>query len=41
MLLEVLRWFSGRSGDIAMLLKTSVARKVLAHRAAKTAYLRG
>ena len=31
MLLEVLRWFFGRSGDIAMLLKTSVARKVLAH----------
>ena len=31
MLLEVLRWFSGRSGDIAMLVKTAVARKVLAH----------
>lgn len=31
MLLDVLRWFSGRAGDIAMLVKTSVARKVLAH----------
>lgn len=31
MLLEVLKWFSGRSGDIAMLVKTAVARKVLAH----------
>jgi hypothetical protein len=31
MLLEVLKWFSGRAGDIAMLVKTAVARKVLAH----------
>lgn len=31
MLLEVLRWLRGRDGDIAMLVKTSVARKVLAH----------
>lgn len=31
MLLEVLRWFDGRSGDVAMLVKTAVARKVLAH----------
>ena len=31
MLLEVLRWFEGRSGDIAMLVKTAVARKVLAY----------
>ena len=31
MLLEVLRWFDGRSGDIAMLVKTAVARKVLAY----------
>jgi hypothetical protein len=31
MLLEVLRWFECRSGDIAMLVKTSVARKILAH----------
>lgn len=31
MLLEVLRWFQKRSGDIAMLVKTAVARKVLAH----------
>lgn len=31
MLLEVLKWFSGKSGDIAMLVKTAVARKVLAH----------
>jgi hypothetical protein len=31
MLLEVLRWFGKRSGDIAMLVKMSVARKVLAY----------
>lgn len=31
MLLELLRCFSGRSGNIAMLIKTSVARKILAH----------
>jgi len=31
MLLEVLRWFKGRTGDVAMLVKTAVARKVLAH----------
>lgn len=31
MLLEVLRWFNGRDGDVAMLVKTAVARKVLAH----------
>ncbi|MEW6209299.1 MAG: N-6 DNA methylase [Acidobacteriota bacterium] len=31
MLLEVLRWFEGRAGDVAMLVKTAVARKVLAH----------
>ena len=31
MLLEVLRWFQRRSGDIAMLVKTAVARKILAH----------
>lgn len=31
MLLEVFRWFEGRGGDIAMLVKTAVARKVLAH----------
>jgi hypothetical protein len=31
MLLDVLRWFKGRSGHIAMLVKTAVARKVLAH----------
>ncbi|MCX7067604.1 MAG: hypothetical protein NTW85_07935 [Methylococcales bacterium] len=31
MLLEILRCFNGRSADIAMLLKTSVARKVLAY----------
>jgi hypothetical protein len=30
MLLETLRWFRGRSGTVAMLVKTSVARKVLA-----------
>lgn len=31
MLMEVLRWFKGRSGAIAMLVKTAVARKILAH----------
>ena len=31
MLLEVLRWFEGRSGDVAMLVKTAVARKVMSH----------
>lgn len=31
MLLEVLRWFENRAGDVAMLVKTSVARKILAH----------
>jgi hypothetical protein len=31
MLLEVLRWFEGRAGDVAMLVKTAVARKILAH----------
>lgn len=31
MLLAVLRWFSGRSGYIAMLAKTAVARKILSH----------
>lgn len=31
MLIEVLRWFEDRPGDIAMLVKTAVARKILAH----------
>lgn len=31
MLLEVMRWFEGRAGDVAMLVKTAVARKILAH----------
>ena len=31
MLLDVLRWLSVRGGDVAMLVKTAVARKVLAH----------
>ena len=31
MLLQTLRWFSNRPGHIAMLVKTAVARKVLAH----------
>ncbi len=31
MLLNVLRWFETRAGDIAMLVKTSVAQKILAH----------
>ena len=31
MLLDVLRWLSLRGGDVAMLVKTAVARKVLAH----------
>lgn len=31
MLLDVLRWLSPRGGDIAMLVKTAVARKIVAH----------
>lgn len=31
MLIEVLRWFEDRPGDVAMLVKTAVARKILAH----------
>lgn len=31
MLLDVLRWLRGRKADIAMLVKTAVARKVLSH----------
>ncbi|CAJ0741473.1 hypothetical protein R16034_02659 [Ralstonia edaphis] len=31
MLLDMFRWLSGRRGDVAMLVKTAVARKVLAH----------
>ena len=31
MLLEVCRWLNGRQADVAMLVKTAVARKVLAH----------
>lgn len=31
MLIEVLRWFENRPGDIAFLVKTSVARKILAY----------
>jgi len=31
MFLGILRWFSVRGGDIALLVKTSVARKILAH----------
>jgi len=31
MLLDVLRWFQGRSGYVAMLVKTAVARKILSH----------
>ncbi|MEX0817987.1 MAG: hypothetical protein WD070_00290, partial [Pirellulaceae bacterium] len=33
MLLEVLHWMKGREGDVAMLVKTAVARKILAHAA--------
>lgn len=33
MLLEVLRWFQERNGEVAMLVKTGVARKVLAYAA--------
>ncbi|HVZ39564.1 MAG TPA: SAM-dependent methyltransferase [Candidatus Kapabacteria bacterium] len=36
MLLEILRWFNGRPGDIAMLVKTAVARKVLAYARAQS-----
>lgn len=31
MLIQVLRWFEGRTGDVAMLVKTAVGRKILAH----------
>ncbi len=31
MMMEMLRWFRGRKGTLAMLCKTAVARKVLAH----------
>jgi len=31
MMLEMLRWFRGRNGTLALLCKTAVARKVLAH----------
>ncbi len=31
MMMEVVRWFRDREGDIAMLIKTATARKVLAH----------
>lgn len=31
MLIEVLRWFEDQIGDVAMLVKTAVARKILAH----------
>lgn len=31
MLIETLRWFQGRSGVVAMLVKTAVARKILAY----------
>ncbi len=40
MLLEVLRWMKGRKGDVAMLLKTAVARKILAHAARQGAAIR-
>lgn len=40
MLLEVLRWFKGRTGDVAMLVKTAVARKVLAHAERQNATVR-
>jgi hypothetical protein len=39
MLLEVLRWLHGRRGDVAMLVKTSVARKVLAQAHGQRAFL--
>ncbi|SOD03648.1 hypothetical protein SAMN05216486_11614 [bacterium JGI 053] len=31
MMLEVMRWFRGRTGTLAMLAKTSVARKIIQH----------
>lgn len=40
MLLEVLRWMKGREGDVAMLVKTAVARKILAHAARQGAAIR-
>lgn len=40
MLLDVLRWLSRRGGDVAMLVKSAVARKVLAHAERQRAPLR-
>lgn len=40
MLLDTLRWFKSRSGALAMLAKTAVARKVLAHAERKSMEVR-
>jgi len=40
MLLDVLRWLQGRDGDVAMLVKTAVARKILAHAQKQSASVR-
>lgn len=41
MMIEMLRWFRGRSGTLAMLCKTAVARKVLAHAQKQRALVHG
>lgn len=41
MMIEMLRWFRGRSGTLAMLCKTAVARKVLAHAQKQRAFVHG
>lgn len=41
MMFEMLRWFRGRSGTLAMLCKTAVARKVLAHAQKQRALVHG
>jgi hypothetical protein len=40
MLIEILRWFDDRAGDVAMLVKSAVARKVISHAAQKSANVR-
>lgn len=41
MMIEMLRWFRGRRGTLAMLCKTAVARKVLAHAQKQRAFVNG
>jgi hypothetical protein len=41
MLLEVMNWLGGKTGDVAMLMKTAVARKLLSHAERQSAYMTG